>query len=108
MAQVIINGDRVSTERDLHDAFARQLEFGDFYGYNLAALRDRLSTDVPRPVEVVWKNSAASRQNLGPRLFDDVVAVLREVLRRRTVTSDGATVSSRSDWNDSPHRHRRA
>lgn len=79
MAQVIIEGDGVTTERDVHAAFVRQLEFGEFYGYNLAALRDRLSTDVPRPVEVVWKNSAASRQNLGPPLFDDVVAVLREV-----------------------------
>lgn len=33
----------------------------DFYGRNLAALRDRLLADVPRPIHLVWLNAGLRR-----------------------------------------------
>nr|WP_307840750.1 hypothetical protein [Streptomyces zhihengii] len=42
------------------------------------ALWDRLSTDVERPVEIVWKNTEATSQNLGEESFSEI----RELLLR--------------------------
>ena len=50
MAEIRIVGAEVRTELDVHRSLERQLEFGEYYGRNVAALRDRLLTDVPRPV----------------------------------------------------------
>lgn len=77
--QVTVPGDDVRTEADLHRILARRLDFGPYYGRNLAALRDRLEKDVPRPVELVWERSAVSREQLGAELFDRISAILRDV-----------------------------
>lgn len=75
---VLLDGTAISTERELHEALAAQLEFGDFYGWNLAALRDRLMTDVPRPVRVIWENADASRSRLGDDVFGRICSVFEE------------------------------
>jgi len=77
--RVTVPGDDVRTEADLHRILAQQLEFGDHYGRNLAALRDRLEKDVPRPVDLVWTRSAVSREQLGGELFDRIATILRNV-----------------------------
>ncbi|MEV6895411.1 barstar family protein [Kribbella sp. NPDC051137] len=82
MGTVLIDGRDVFSERDLHRILERQLEFGDYYGRNLAALRDRLLADVPRPVRLVWTNSAVSRSRLGEELFARIKAVLEEVVQQ--------------------------
>src|SRR5436305_7834263 len=76
--QVVVSGDEIRTEMDFHRALARRLEFGDCYGWNLAALRDRLLLDVPRPVELIWERSAASERQLGSDLFESICGILRE------------------------------
>jgi ribonuclease inhibitor len=48
VGNVVIDGREVRTEADLHRILERPLELGEYYGRNLAALRDRLLTDVPR------------------------------------------------------------
>ena len=87
---VELDGLEIASELDLHRAFETQLEFGDSYGRNLAALRDRLSTDVPRPVRVVWTDSEHSRRRLGETLFNDVCEILADV----------ADQDRRFDWTD--------
>ncbi|WP_408896857.1 barstar family protein [Nocardioides sp. R1-1] len=82
MADVTINGAEIYTEADLHRSLEVQLEFGEYYGRNLAALRDRLLADVPRPVRLVWEHSDISRARLGDDLFDKVRAVLEEVVEQ--------------------------
>jgi len=79
MAEVRIVGAEVRTELDLHRSLERQLELGD-YGRNVAALRDRLLTDVPRPVRIVWLDSRISRSRLGEEVFDKMVGVFAEVV----------------------------
>jgi ribonuclease inhibitor len=76
--QVVVPGDEIRTEIDFHRVLARQLEFGEYYGWNLAALRDRLLLDVPRPVELIWERSAVSKQQLGSNLFESICEILRE------------------------------
>lgn len=46
MAEVVIDGSQIVQEADLHRTLAAQLEFGDYYGRNLAALCDRLLASV--------------------------------------------------------------
>jgi ribonuclease inhibitor len=82
LVQVIISGAKVASERDFHRQLVSQLEFGDHYGWNLAALRDRLLADVPRPVLLVWQDAAESRRLLGSDLFDRLVAVLDEAQKQ--------------------------
>lgn len=77
-----INGAEIYTEADLHRSLEAQLEFGEYYGRNLAALRDRLLTDVPRPVRLVWEHSDISRAHLGDDLFARIREVLEEVVEQ--------------------------
>ncbi|MFI6833789.1 barstar family protein [Kribbella sp. NPDC050241] len=82
MSDVLIDGRDVYSELDLHRILERQLEFGDYYGRNLAALRDRLLTDVPGPVRLIWTHSAVSRSRLGDELFTRITAVFEEVAQQ--------------------------
>ena len=79
---VVIDGSRIQVERDFHRMLADRLEFGDSYGYNRAALWDRLSTDVLRPVRVLWQQSATSRANLGEDAFLGLVEILDRVVEQ--------------------------
>lgn len=79
MVTVTIPGHDVRSELDLHRHLASALDFGPFYGKNLDALWDRLTTDVERPVRIVWTEAAQSRRHLGEELFEKVVELLRAV-----------------------------
>jgi ribonuclease inhibitor len=79
MATLLIEGDKISSEGDLHRVLTAALDFGPFYGRNLDALWDRLSRDVERPVEIIWTNAAQSRRSMGDELFSKIVALLRAV-----------------------------
>ena len=82
MSDVLIDGGDVYSELDLHRILERQLEFGDYYGRNLAALRDRLLADVPRPVRLIWHNSAVSPSRLGEELLTRITAVFEEAAQQ--------------------------
>lgn len=82
MADVLINGEDVHSEADLHRVLEAQIEFGEHYGRNLAALRDRLLTDVPRPVRIVWIHSRVSQTQLGNELFNRIVEVFEEAVQQ--------------------------
>lgn len=75
---VIVDGRAIASEDDFHRALCEVLEMGPYYGHNLDALWDRLSTDIERPVTLVWTHSAESRRRLGST-FDQIVDVLEGV-----------------------------
>jgi ribonuclease inhibitor len=74
-----IDGKAIFTEYDFHRQIAQLLDFGEYYGNNLDALWDILTTDVERPVNLIWDNSAISRKNLGGEIFQKIVKVLQDV-----------------------------
>lgn len=78
MTEVVIEGARIQAARDFHEELERALELGPYYGRNLDALCDRLSTDVERPITLVWRDAAASQRQMGPE-FGAIVAILRRV-----------------------------
>ncbi|WP_416980848.1 barstar family protein [Streptomyces sp. T028] len=75
---VEINGAEIDSSEEFHRVLAEELDFGPYYRPNLAALWDRLSADVERPVELIWRNSDTSRDAMGVSAFDD----LRDLLLR--------------------------
>ncbi|MGW7381975.1 barstar family protein [Streptomyces sp. NPDC054794] len=77
--RVEIDGAEIRSEADLHELLSRALDFGPYYGANLSALWDRLSTDVERPVEIVWTNSELSKAAMGGAEFERIRDVLLRV-----------------------------
>jgi ribonuclease inhibitor len=76
--RIEIDGRTINSEHDFHRAVVEKMDVGPYYGHNLDALWDRLSTDVERPVLLIWLHAEASKQNLGED-FDRIVTVLRRV-----------------------------
>ncbi|ELP62117.1 barstar family protein [Streptomyces turgidiscabies] len=77
--KVEIRGSTIRSEKDLHEILSRVLDFGPHYGANLNALWDRLSTDVERPVKIIWKESGLSRTALGENEFKVIHDLLLRV-----------------------------
>lgn len=77
--EVVLQGDAIKSESDLHRILSEKLDFGPYYGANLAALWDRLTTDVERPVRLIWKNAASSRAAMDETLFAKIIQLFRDV-----------------------------
>ena len=80
MTTVRLDGALILSEADFHRQLVPLLDFGPYHGRNLAALWDRLSTDVPRPVHLLWADVNASRTAMGPAAFDAVLRVLNRAV----------------------------
>lgn len=74
----IIDGKEVNTEAAFHKAISSLFNFSPYYGNNLHALWDTLSTDIERPITLIWKDAAISKVALGSD-FDLIVDVLKRV-----------------------------
>ena len=66
MQYVFLDGARILSNADLHDAFTAVLAPDDGYGNNLDALHDVL-TDRIEPLGIVIVNEASLREHLGRR-----------------------------------------
>ncbi|MGI5175789.1 barstar family protein [Dactylosporangium sp. CA-152071] len=75
--RVQLDGNQIRSEADFHRHVAALLDFGPYYGHNLNALWDRLTTDVPRPVHFIWTAARASRSAMGRTAFNRIEDVLR-------------------------------
>jgi ribonuclease inhibitor len=69
-----LDGLSISSEQDFHKRIASAFSVAQYYGNNLNALWDLLSTDVERPVEIVWKNSKESEQSMG-ETFKKIISI---------------------------------
>lgn len=78
---VLIDGALIYTELDFHRMVQEKLALGPYYGKNLDALWDRLSTDVERPIALIWQHSQLSRTRLGP-VFEKIVQILQDVQKQ--------------------------
>jgi ribonuclease inhibitor len=81
-ARCVIEGAALRRAADVYDALAAQLALPAHLGRNLDALWDALTTDLAGPVEIVWRDVAASRATLGADA-DRLIALLREVAAAR-------------------------
>jgi ribonuclease inhibitor len=74
----ILNGKAIHSLDEFYDEISGQLSLPAYFGRNLDALWDVLSTEVEGPTEIVWQDAQASRQAMGED-FEKVVKVLKEV-----------------------------
>ncbi|MBI3706297.1 MAG: barstar family protein [Proteobacteria bacterium] len=66
----------------IYARLARDLGFPAYFGNNLDALWDVLTTDIAGPVEIVWHGADMSCVRLGPSCRK-LIATLRDVERAR-------------------------
>jgi ribonuclease inhibitor len=73
-----VDGEKVLTEQAFHQNLAVALSVQAFYGFNLDALWDLLSSRVERPVTLIWKNSQISKNAMGTS-FEKILEILERV-----------------------------
>lgn len=64
MKTIIIDGEKIISMMDIHELFASELNFPDYYGKNLDALFDCL-TEHKEPVEIRFSNRSRLVDTLG-------------------------------------------
>ena len=84
MKRCILRGNTLHSSDDVYDELTKQLSLSHYFGRNLDALWDVLSTDIEGPFEIVWKQASASRKSMG-KDFTRMMDVLR---RLETVRED--------------------
>ncbi|MEJ2046122.1 MAG: barstar family protein [Reinekea sp.] len=77
--RVVINGNEINSETDFHKTIAEAMDFPSHYGKNLDALWDVLSTDIERPVTLIWENSSSSKESMGDS-FTKILDLLNKVV----------------------------
>ncbi|MBV7276555.1 barstar family protein [Clostridium sp. PL3] len=65
MNKVILEGSKFTNKEALHENLKRELKFPDYYGENLDALWDCLTTDLELPIIIEWVDFQISRKFLG-------------------------------------------
>ncbi|MGN6846423.1 barstar family protein, partial [Neisseria sp. P0021.S005] len=55
--QLEIIGSKIYTEQDFHNQISKIFSIHDYYGNNLDALWDLLSTNLERPITLVWEDA---------------------------------------------------
>ncbi len=78
LKQCKLAGTAIRSLDEFYSEIAQKLNFPEYFGRNLDALWDVLTTDIEGPVELVWEDSAASKKFMG-RDFNKVSALLRDV-----------------------------
>lgn len=58
----MLDGRKIRSVDDLYDQIQAALSVPDFFGRNLDALWDVLSTDTEGPFEIVWKHASTSQK----------------------------------------------
>lgn len=76
-----INLLNVKSAGEFHSVLAHQLDFGPYYGKNLSALWDVMTTDVERPLTIVFRNADHCRATLGEE-YEKIMSVFRKVAER--------------------------
>ena len=79
--QLEIIGSKIYTEQDFHNQISKIFSIQDYYGNNLDALWDLLSTNVERPITLVWKDAMFSKNQL-KSIFIEIVKVLERVKKQ--------------------------
>lgn len=77
MKTIIINGLDIIGMSDIHNIFAKELDFPEYYGRNLDSLYDCLS-DVSEEVEIIIEEKAELSEKLGIS-FDRLCNLLDDI-----------------------------
>lgn len=65
MNEIILEGSKFSCKENLHQELKKKLILPDYYGNNLDALWDCLTSDVVLPINIKWLDFQRSKELLG-------------------------------------------
>jgi ribonuclease inhibitor len=71
MTNIIIDGKEFKSEQEFHKLIKIKMGFPDYYGENLDALWDCLTSEIEQPISITWVNFKDSLELLG----DDAVNI---------------------------------
>ncbi|WJG07962.1 barstar family protein [Aliiglaciecola sp. LCG003] len=71
MTNIIIDGKDFKNEQEFHKLIKIKMDFPDYYGENLDALWDCLTSEIEQPISITWVNFKDSLELLG----DDAVNI---------------------------------
>ena len=77
MTYILLDGEKIQSNADLHAAFAAAIPLPDWYGKNLDALHDVL-TELPQPIGVIAVNLDLLQAHLGRR-WNGFLRLMREL-----------------------------
>jgi ribonuclease inhibitor len=77
-----LNGRVIRSLNDLYDQLDQKLSFPDYFGRNLDALWEVLSSDVEGPFEIIWNHAADSKKAMGVD-FERGLKVLQDLEKER-------------------------
>lgn len=75
--ELIIDGSKIMSETDFHQAVAEGLALPSWYGKNLDALWDTLTGMVERPLKIIWIHTNQSKKRLSR--YEKIISLLKEV-----------------------------
>ncbi|WML33434.1 barstar family protein [Clostridium sp. OS1-26] len=84
MNKVILEGSKFTDKETLHENLKRELKLPAYYGENLDALWDCLTTDVKLPITIEWVDFQISR-----KLLEDYAESTLEVFRDAEKYTEG-------------------
>lgn len=80
--QYVLRGEKIRSFSDFYDEIARIFPLPQYFGRNLDALHDVLSTDIEGPFEIVWKSSSISKKAL-KKDYSQITSLLKRVAKER-------------------------
>lgn len=75
--RIVVDTGDVRDSASIHRAFQNALSFPDYYGANLDAFHDCITSDVELPVEVIWTGIEQS-EFIDPGLTESIAGILNE------------------------------
>ena len=81
MKTVFLDGNRIASAQDMHEEFARALDFPEWYGKNLDALHDML-TESSEEIGIILVNTDKLAATLGGR-WTALLRLLVDMKRER-------------------------
>jgi ribonuclease inhibitor len=78
----VLDGQAIQSLDSFYKEIAKVLPLPDYFGRNLDALADVLTTDLAGPCEILWEKSALSKQAMN-RDFQRIRSVLKHVAQER-------------------------
>ncbi len=76
---VVLEGSLIHSEQDFHNQISKLLNFGPYYGYNLDALWDMISSGIGDFCYLRWVDSSFSKKTLGNECFNTIISLFNEV-----------------------------
>ena len=78
----VLDGQAIQSLDSFYQEIRKVLPLPDYFGRNLDALADVLTTDLDGPYEILWEHAAVSKQAMN-RDFQRIRTVLKHVAQER-------------------------